>query len=84
MYYSLPSASGVTSPPPSCASWEHRGVTCLRDTDGDAVASTELIQTDGSTLLKGRDIPARAALADDQGRRSGKARTTPVRFFVAG
>jgi dihydrodipicolinate synthase/N-acetylneuraminate lyase len=43
MYYNLPSASGVTSPPPSSASWEQAGVTYLKDTDGDAVATAELI-----------------------------------------
>jgi dihydrodipicolinate synthase/N-acetylneuraminate lyase len=39
------------------------GVSCLKDTGGDAVAATELIQTDGPTLLNGWDTLTFAALA---------------------
>jgi dihydrodipicolinate synthase/N-acetylneuraminate lyase len=63
MYSNLPSASGVTSPPPSSASWEQAGVPCLKDADGDAVVTTELIQTAGPKLLNGRDTLTLAALA---------------------
>jgi dihydrodipicolinate synthase/N-acetylneuraminate lyase len=38
-------------------------VACLKDTGGDAVAATELIQTDGPTLLNGWDTLTFAALA---------------------
>ena len=38
-------------------------MTCLKDTGGDAVAATELIQTDGPTLLNGWDTLTFAALA---------------------
>ena len=48
------------SPPSSSASCP---VTCLKDTGGDAVAATELIQTDGPTLLNGWDTLTFAALA---------------------
>ena len=60
MYYNLPSASGVR------LTAEQLGdlpVSCLKDTGGDAVAATELIQTDGPTLLNGWDTLTFAALA---------------------
>jgi dihydrodipicolinate synthase/N-acetylneuraminate lyase len=60
MYYNLPSASGVKL---SAAQLRELPVTCLKDTGGDAVAATELIQTDGPTLLNGWDTLTFAALA---------------------
>src|SRR5918911_730177 len=60
MYYNLPSASGVTL---TAAQLRELPVTCLKDTGGDAVAATELIQTDGPTLLNGWDTLTFAALA---------------------
>jgi len=60
MYYNLPSASGVRL---SAAQLRELPVTCLKDTGGDAVAATELIQTDGPTLLNGWDTLTFAALA---------------------
>jgi 4-hydroxy-tetrahydrodipicolinate synthase len=60
MYYNLPSASGVTL---TAAQLRDLPVTCLKDTGGDATAATELIQTDGPTLLNGWDTLTFAALA---------------------
>jgi 4-hydroxy-tetrahydrodipicolinate synthase len=60
MYYNLPSASGVQL---SAKQLRELPVTCLKDTGGDAVAATELIQTDGPTLLNGWDTLTFAALA---------------------
>jgi dihydrodipicolinate synthase/N-acetylneuraminate lyase len=60
MYYNLPSASGVTL---TAAQLRELPVTCLKDTGGDAVAATELIQTAGPTLLNGWDTLTFAALA---------------------
>lgn len=60
MYYNLPSASGVTL---TAAQLRELPVTCLKDTGGDAVAATELVQTDGPTLLNGWDTLTFAALA---------------------
>jgi 4-hydroxy-tetrahydrodipicolinate synthase len=60
MYYNLPSASGVRL---SAAQLRELPVTCLKDTGGDAAAATELIQTDGPTLLNGWDTLTFAALA---------------------
>src|ERR671938_553613 len=60
MYYNLPSASGVTL---TAAQLRALPVSCLKDTGGDAVAATELIQTDGPTLLNGWDTLTFAALA---------------------
>src|SRR4051794_35207232 len=60
MYYNLPGASGVTL---TAAQLRELPVTCLKDTGGDAVAATELIQTDGPTLLNGWDTLTFAALA---------------------
>jgi 4-hydroxy-tetrahydrodipicolinate synthase len=60
MYYNLPSASGVRL---TAAQLRELPITCLKDTGGDAVAATELIQTDGPTLLNGWDTLTFAALA---------------------
>jgi len=60
MYYNLPSASGVTL---TAEQLRALPVTCLKDTGGDAVAATELIQTDGPALLNGWDTLTFAALA---------------------
>lgn len=60
MYYNLPSASGVTL---SLEQFRELPVTCLKDTGGDATAATELIQSDGPTLLNGWDTLTFAALA---------------------
>jgi 4-hydroxy-tetrahydrodipicolinate synthase len=60
MYYNLPSASGVTLTAEELAELP---ITCLKDTGGDAVAATELIQGDGPTLLNGWDTLTFAALA---------------------
>ena len=64
MYYNLPSASGVSLTPARLRELGERArVTCLKDTGGDAVAATELIQTGGPTLLNGWDTLTFAALA---------------------
>jgi 4-hydroxy-tetrahydrodipicolinate synthase len=64
MYYNLPSASGVRLTADQLRELGERArVTCLKDTGGDAVAATELIQTDGPTLLNGWDTLTFAALA---------------------
>lgn len=60
MYYNLPSASGVTL---TAEQLRELPVSSLKDTGGDAVAATELIQTDGPTLLNGYDTLTFAALA---------------------
>src|ERR671933_120000 len=60
MYYNLPSASGVKL---TAEQLRELPVTCLKDTGGDAVAATELIQTDGPVLLNGWDTLTFAALA---------------------
>jgi 4-hydroxy-tetrahydrodipicolinate synthase len=60
MYYNLPSASGVRL---TAAQLRELPITCLKDTGGDAVAATELVQTDGPTLLNGWDTLTFAALA---------------------
>jgi 4-hydroxy-tetrahydrodipicolinate synthase len=60
MYYNLPSASGVTL---TAAQLRALPVSSLKDTGGDAVAATELIQTGGPTLLNGWDTLTFAALA---------------------
>ena len=60
MYYNLPSATGIKL---TAAQLRELPVTCLKDTGGDAVAATELIQTDGTTLLNGWDTLTFAALA---------------------
>jgi 4-hydroxy-tetrahydrodipicolinate synthase len=63
MYYNLPSASGVKLTAAQLRELGGRGVTCLKDTGGDVVAATELIQTGGPTLLNGWDTLTFAALA---------------------
>src|ERR671927_232031 len=60
MYYNLPSATGVTL---TAAQLRELPITSLKDTGGDATAATELIQTDGPTLLNGWDTLTFAALA---------------------
>ena len=60
MYYNLPSATGVKL---SLEQFRELPVACLKDTGGDAVAATELIQNDGPTLLNGWDTLTFAALA---------------------
>ena len=65
MYYNLPSASGVRL---SAEQLRELPVTCLKDTGGDATAATELIQTDGPTLLNGWDTLTFAALAAGRAR----------------
>jgi 4-hydroxy-tetrahydrodipicolinate synthase len=60
MYYNLPSASGVKL---SAAQLRELPINSLKDTGGDAVAATELIQTGGPTLLNGWDTLTFAALA---------------------
>ena len=60
MYYNLPSASGVTL---SAAQLRELPIACLKDTGGDAVAATELVQTGGPTLLNGWDTLTFAARA---------------------
>ena len=61
MYYNLPSATGVKLTAEQLA--RAAGRRCLKDTGGDAIAATELIQTDGPTLLNGWDTLTFAALA---------------------
>jgi 4-hydroxy-tetrahydrodipicolinate synthase len=60
MYYNLPSASGVTL---TAEQLRQLPISALKDTGGDATAQTELIQTDGPTLLNGWDTLTFAALA---------------------
>ena len=60
MYYNLPSASGVTL---TAEQLRELPIASLKDTGGDATAATELIQTDGPTLLNGWDTLTFAALA---------------------
>jgi 4-hydroxy-tetrahydrodipicolinate synthase len=60
MYYNLPSATGVTL---SAEQLRRLPIASLKDTGGDATAATELIQTDGPTLLNGWDTLTFAALA---------------------
>jgi 4-hydroxy-tetrahydrodipicolinate synthase len=61
MYYNMPGVSGVTLTAEQLA--ELPGVTCLKDTGGDASVAQELIQTDGPTLLNGYDTQTFHALA---------------------
>jgi 4-hydroxy-tetrahydrodipicolinate synthase len=65
MYYNLPSASGVRLDADQFRELRRAAnVTCLKDTGGDAVAATELIQAeDGPVLLNGWDTLTFAALA---------------------
>jgi len=60
MYYNLPGATGITL---TADQLGQLPVTCLKDTGGDAVAATELIQTGGPALLNGWDTLTFAALA---------------------
>jgi 4-hydroxy-tetrahydrodipicolinate synthase len=60
MYYNLPSASGVTL---TAEQLRELPISSLKDTGGDAVLATELIQTGGPTLLNGWDTLTFAALA---------------------
>jgi 4-hydroxy-tetrahydrodipicolinate synthase len=60
MYYNLPGASGVRL---SAEQLRALPVASLKDTGGDAVAATELIQAGGPTLLNGYDTLTFAALA---------------------
>jgi 4-hydroxy-tetrahydrodipicolinate synthase len=60
MYYNLPSASGVTL---TAEQLRELSISSLKDTGGDAVLATELIQTGGPTLLNGWDTLTFAALA---------------------
>jgi 4-hydroxy-tetrahydrodipicolinate synthase len=60
MYYNLPGATGVTL---TAEQLRALPITCLKDTGGDAVAATELIQTGGPALLNGYDTLTFAALA---------------------
>jgi dihydrodipicolinate synthase/N-acetylneuraminate lyase len=61
MYYNLPGATGVELSAAQLR--ELPGVTCLKDTGGDASAAQALIQTDGPTLLNGWDTHTFIALA---------------------
>ena len=66
VYYNLPSASGVTLDAGQLRELQRvAGVTALKDTCGDAVAATELIQAGDRvpTLLNGWDTLTFAALA---------------------
>jgi dihydrodipicolinate synthase/N-acetylneuraminate lyase len=63
LYYNIPRATGVTLTAGQFRELQHVGVTCLKDTGGDHSAATELIQTDGPTLLNGWDTQTFAALA---------------------
>jgi 4-hydroxy-tetrahydrodipicolinate synthase len=60
VYYNLPAATGVEL---SAAQLRELPISALKDTGGDAVAATELIQTDGPTLLNGYDTLTFGALA---------------------
>jgi 4-hydroxy-tetrahydrodipicolinate synthase len=60
MYYNLPSATGITLPAEQLRALP---IDSLKDTGGDHTAATELIQTDGPTLLNGYDTQTFAALA---------------------
>jgi|SRR5579884_120729 len=63
MYYNLPVATGVRLTAAQLVELQAAGVTCLKDSGGDAIAATELIQTGGPTLLNGMDTLTFAALA---------------------
>ena len=68
MYYNMPGVSGVTL---SAEQLRQLPISCLKDTGGDATAATELIQTDGPTLLNGYDTHTFHALAAGSRRSSG-------------
>jgi dihydrodipicolinate synthase/N-acetylneuraminate lyase len=61
MYYNMPAVSGTTLTAEQLR--ELPGVTCLKDTGGDAAVAQELIQSDGPTLLNGFDTHTFHALA---------------------
>ncbi|MDA0169725.1 dihydrodipicolinate synthase family protein [Solirubrobacter taibaiensis] len=61
MYYNMPGVSGTTLTAEQLA--ELPGVTCLKDTGGDATFAQQLIHTDGPTLLNGFDTHTFHALA---------------------
>jgi 4-hydroxy-tetrahydrodipicolinate synthase len=66
MYYNLPESSGVTLSAVQLGELRRRArVTSMKDTGGDAIAATELIQAGDSvpTLLNGYDTLTFAALA---------------------
>jgi 4-hydroxy-tetrahydrodipicolinate synthase len=63
VYYNLPGATGVKLTAAQFRELQRAGVSSLKDTGGDAVAATELIHTDGPTLLNGWDTLTFAALA---------------------
>ena len=60
MYYNLPGATGQKL---TASQLRELPIRSLKDTGGDAVAATEVIQTDGPTLLNGWDTLTFAALA---------------------
>ena len=60
LYYNLPGATGVEL---TAEQLRELPISALKDTGGDAIAATELIQTDGPTLLNGYDTLTFAALA---------------------
>jgi 4-hydroxy-tetrahydrodipicolinate synthase len=60
VYYNLPGATGLEL---TAEQLRALPISALKDTGGDAVAATELIQTDGPTLLNGYDTLTFAALA---------------------
>ena len=61
MYYNMPGVSGTTLTAEQLA--ELPGVTCLKDTGGDATFAQSLIHGDGPTLLNGFDTHTFHALA---------------------
>ena len=65
MYYNIPSITGVTLTVERAADLARVGVTSLKDTGGDAVLQTELMQREGDVpvLLNGWDTLTFAALA---------------------
>ncbi len=63
MYYNRPETTGVTLTADQYRELQDVGVTYVKDTGGDAIAATELIQTDGPTLVNGADTLTFAALA---------------------
>jgi 4-hydroxy-tetrahydrodipicolinate synthase len=60
VYYNLPGATGVEL---TAEQLRALPISALKDTGGDTVAATELIQTGGPTLLNGYDTLTFAALA---------------------
>jgi 4-hydroxy-tetrahydrodipicolinate synthase len=60
MYYNLPGATGITL---TADQLRELPISCLKDTGGDAVLATELIQTGGPALLNGWDTLTFGALA---------------------